>query len=144
MNKFRCRCLFDITCTGVTGHFKSSRVPFQDRTGQTITNEHSWNRARNQQRNWETLTQLLSLRTQLHEVTVPVRGDDGWEFEFATETPAVYGTEQDPVGVLLSDSDGVPMIVNLDNGEIMVVSLIVNGPDTNVWFEPVHINNLSG
>jgi hypothetical protein len=88
MTKIRCRCLFDITATGVTGHFKSARVPFQDRAGKNIVNNATWNRSRNQQRNWETLTQLISLRTQVTELTDPVRADQSWEFEFATETHA--------------------------------------------------------
>ena len=49
--KFICKTLFDITATGVTGHYKSSRVPFRDSTGNNIENETTWNRARNQQRN---------------------------------------------------------------------------------------------
>ena len=72
--KFICKTLFDITATGVTGHYKSSRVPFQDLTGTSITNEISWNRARNQQRNWETITQLISLRTQISELQTPASG----------------------------------------------------------------------
>ena len=49
--KYACQTLFDITATGVTGHYKSARIPFLDRAGQTIKNEESWNRSRNQQRN---------------------------------------------------------------------------------------------
>ena len=51
--RFACRTYFDITATGVTGHYKSSRVPFLDQVGKNITNELDWNKARNQQRNWE-------------------------------------------------------------------------------------------
>ena len=41
--KIRCTTSFDITATGVTGHCKPSRLPFQDRSGQMITNEQEWN-----------------------------------------------------------------------------------------------------
>ena len=34
--RFSCTTLFDITATGVTGHFKSSRIPFEDRAGNTV------------------------------------------------------------------------------------------------------------
>ena len=141
MTKILCRCLFDITATGVTGHFKSSRIPFQDRAGQDIVNEVTWNRARNQQRNWETLTQLISLRTQVIDLTVPERFDGAWEFEFATETPDAYGTVDDPTLVLRMDSAGVPMLHTLKTGEIMTTQLTVDGPDQNIWFLSTAINN---
>ena len=141
MTRIHCRCLFDITATGVTGHFKSSRTPFQDRAGQSITNETTWNRARNQQRNWETLTQLISLRTQVIDMTVPERIDGAWEFEFATETPDAYGSADNPTSVLSSDAAGVPMLINLDNNEIMTTELVVLGPEQNIWFTPISINN---
>lgn len=141
MTRILCRCLFDITATGVTGHLKSSRIPFRDRAGQDITNEITWNRARNQQRNWETLTQLISLRTQVMDLTVPERFDGAWEFEFATETPDAYGPADDPTLILRMDSDGVPMLQTLNTGEIMTTQLIVEGPDQNIWFLPIAINN---
>jgi hypothetical protein len=37
--RFFCKTLFDITATGVTGHFKSSRIPFRDRSGKNIVDE---------------------------------------------------------------------------------------------------------
>jgi hypothetical protein len=49
--KYACRTLFDITATGITGHYKTSRIPFMDEAGQEIANTDDWNRARNQQRN---------------------------------------------------------------------------------------------
>ena len=140
MTKIHCRCLFDITATGVTGHFKSSRTPFQDRAGQRIIDDATWNRARNQQRNWETLTQLISLRTQVIDLTPPERIDGAWEFEFATETPDAYGPVNDPTGVLVSDAAGVPMLINLDNNEIMSAELVVLGLEQNIWFTPISIN----
>jgi hypothetical protein len=141
MTKILCRCLFDITATGVTGHLKSSRLPFQDRAGQYITDEGTWNRARNQQRNWETLTQLISLRTQVIELSQPERFDGAWEFEFATETPDAYGSADDPTLVLRSDSAGVPMLQHTDRGEIITSQLVVDGLDQNIWFLPIAINN---
>lgn len=140
MIKLQCRCLFDITPTGVTGHFKGSRIPFNDRVGTNINSEFAWNRARNQQRNWETLTQLISLRTQIHDVTDPVQIDGAWEFEFASETPDVYGPTTDPTGILKADANGVPMLIIIDNNQILASELIVSGPDQNIWFNPISIN----
>jgi hypothetical protein len=140
MTKILCRCLFDITATGITGHYKSSRVPFTDRAGNTITGEPTWNRSRNQQRNWETLTQIIGLRTQV-DLTTPEKFDGAWEFEFATETPDAYGPPDNPTSILRSDATGVPMLLTLESGEIITGELTVDGPDQNIWFLPVTINN---
>ena len=141
MTKILCRCLFDITATGVTGHFKGSRTPFKDRANQVVADEISWNRSRNQQRNWETLTQIISLRTQVIDLTEPEFFEGAWEFEFATETADAYGNDQDPTCILRLDSAGVPMIHNLPTGEIISQELMVEGLDQNIWFLPIAINN---
>ena len=133
--KFICKTYFDITATGVTGHYKSSRVPFQDLTGVRIENETSWNRARNQQRNWETITQLISLRTQISELQNPKKDKTTWSFEFESETPYVFGPEDNPTELLLSDSAGVPMLIGLGNIKKLAPLLIVSGPDQNIWFD---------
>ena len=139
--RFICRTLFDITATGVTGHVKSARIPFEDRTGFWITDTVAWNRARNQQRNWETITQILSMRTQLFELTDPVQQNLVWQFEFATESEGMFGDTLDPTQVLRSDSEGVPMIVDLGNRENLASVLITAGTDQNIWFDPMTINN---
>jgi hypothetical protein len=141
--RYVCQTLFDITATGVTGHFRSTRVPFTDKSGQTIANEESWNRSRNQQRNWETLTQILSLRTQLFDITFPVRDTRGtsWMFEFETEFEGVFGDLADPVSVLRADAEGVPMLLDLDNRSDLVPTLRTQGDQQNIWFAPMVINN---
>jgi hypothetical protein len=140
--KYACQTLFDITATGVTGHCRSARMPFQDRAGQTIDNEESWNRSRNQQRNWETLTQILSLRTQLFALTDPVQDLTGtrWMFEFETESDGIYGSESDPVAVLRADAGGVPMLRELNNDPYIENILITEGTRQNIWFAPISIN----
>jgi hypothetical protein len=117
-------------------------MPFQDQAGQTITNQTEWNRSRNQQRNWETITQILGLRTQLFDITTPVTDQTGtrWMFEFETETSGVYGSELDPVCVLRADADGVPMLLELDNAPELDNVLITAGARQNIWFAPASIN----
>lgn len=134
--KFVCQTLFDITATGTTGHCKPSRMPYHDRAGQIIHDQTSWNHSRNQQRNWETLTQILSLRTQLFDLTDPVADQTGtrWMFEFETETDGIYGPESDPVAVLRADSAGVPMLGGLKNQPEIGSVLITEGPGKNIWF----------
>jgi hypothetical protein len=138
--KIKCRTLFDITATGITGHLKTSRMPFKDRAGNDIVNEESWNRSRNQQRNWETLTQIVSLRTQIIEVTDPVREDNVWIFEFASETPSIFGSDDDPVSVLREDAHGVPMLNELGNTNDIDPMLITFGNNQNIWFDMLTVN----
>jgi hypothetical protein len=140
--KYMCQTLFDITATGVTGHFKSSRIPFVDHAGQNITDTEQWNRSRNQQRNWETITQILSLRTQLFLLSTPIPDQAGtrWMFEFETESDGIYGPELDPVQVLREDADGVPMLLELDNMPELDPYLVTSGAKQNIWFAPISIN----
>jgi hypothetical protein len=140
--KYACQTLFDITATGITGHCKSSKMPFRDRTGKMIRDVQSWNRSRNQQRNWETITQILGLRTQLFNLTEPIRDQTGtrWMFEFETETDGVYGPESDPVAVLRADAAGVPMLTQLENATDLDRVLITQGPGQNIWFALTSIN----
>ncbi len=140
MIKIEVRTYFDITATGVTGHYTSTRGPFCDRAGLTINNVDSWNRSRNQQRNWETLTQLIGLRTQTSDVVEPVQDQQVWYFEFTTETE-VFSDGTDPVGVLKADSDGVPMLTLLDNRADIDSILITSGARQNIWFSSEPINN---
>lgn len=131
--KIQCQTLFDITATGITGHYRSSRVPFTDTAGQQIVDELTWNRARNQQRNWETLTQLISLRTQVY-TTTPVLTDNRWSFEFTIESDSIF--DGDPTELLKSDCQGVPMLLG---GEDLMLS--TQGPMQNIWFTIMSINN---
>lgn len=141
--RFACQTLFDITATGVTGHCKLNKLPFTDRAGQQIHDDKSWNRSRNQQRNWETITQILSLRTQLFDITNPIVDQTGtrWMFEFETESDGIYGPELDPVAVLRADATGVPMLRELDNNPDIETVLITEGPRQNIWFVPISINS---
>ena len=132
--RFSCKTLFDITATGVTGHYKSSKIPFIDGSGKNVVDERSWNHARNQQRNWETITQLIGLRTQIAKLDKPMKSDSIWNFNFEVDTPYVYGSEENPTEMLLSDCAGVPMLVQLGNNENITPFLVVNGADQNIWF----------
>jgi len=141
--RFACQTMFDITVTGVTGHYKATQPSFIDRAGQHIIDATSWHNSRNQQRNWETLTQILSLRTQLFDLTEPVLDSSSsrWLFEFETETPGVFGDDSDPVSVLTTDADNVPMLQKSVDNHNMASFLITHGPNQNIWFAPISINN---
>jgi hypothetical protein len=134
--RYACQTLFDITATGVTGHFRPTRLPFQDQAGRKICDQQSWNRSRNQQRNWETLTQIVGLRTQIFDLQSPVRDRSGttWMFEFETELDSVFGPDSDPTQILRFDAEGVPMLLDLDNRADLVPVLRAQGPEQNIWF----------
>jgi hypothetical protein len=129
--RIQCQTLFDITATGITGHIKPSRMPFLDQAGNRIVDTESWNRSRNQQRNWETVTQLISLRTQVNDLTDPVKTDDTWSFEFAVDNENLFLNGTDPLAVLKADCAGVPMLVGLNETGNTGIVLAVN---ENIWF----------
>jgi hypothetical protein len=132
--RIRCKTFFDVNATGVTGHYKQSRIPFVDNSNQQINNEISWNIARNQQRNWETITQVIGLRAQIAKLDKPARNMDFWEFEFEVDTPDVFGDENNPVELLYSDAHAVPMLLNLWNKTDLEPVLISYGDRQNIWF----------
>jgi len=122
---------FDCRPTGVTGHFRTNVLPFVDRIDQTITNFDSWNSSRNQQRNWETLLQLIGLYTQPQSIS-DIRMKNGrWEFEFETEFDDVFRLNDDPVGLLKQACRGVPIINYVQQ---QLTALLQ--PDVNIWFYP--------
>ena len=117
--------LVDITNTGVTKFSKEQE------------------QARNQQRNWETLLQILNIRTQLFRVEQTIlekqslknykfgelyKGSQRvWTFEFDVEFVGV---------VPLSDFDQVPVIVGLHESVKPPISLFyTSGANKNIYFD---------
>jgi hypothetical protein len=136
--KIQCQTLFDITATGVTGHIKPGRMPFWDQAGSRITDTESWNRSRNQQRNWETVTQLIGLRTQTVNLTIPAKIDNQWQFEFEVDNENLFLDNLDPLAVLKADCNSVPMLTGLNETQALTPLLTI---DSNIWFTIVPINN---
>lgn len=137
----RCRTTFDITETGITGHFRPSQIPFNDRAGNTIADLNSWNRSRNQQRNLETISQILQLRTQIFDMTTPTEHNGYWSFEYTVEFDGIYQQDQDIFGILKQDCEDVPMLIGLDETYVLTPQLITQGPQQNIWFEAYLVNN---
>jgi hypothetical protein len=109
---FQLLTLVDITPTGVI----RSSVPHDQ--------------SRNQQRNFETVLQILSLRTQPHISKMPEvdifstaeiwfgdmyshQPQKIWRFFFTADFPDAYANSTSPVGNLLSDFNEVPIITGL-------------------------------
>ena len=103
--------LVDITATGVTKTIDGNEFE------------------RNQQRNWETVKQLLGLRSQPFVSKGPEKmfmditdvfgdmyaGEQAvWAWEFRLEHSGVYRVGLDPLSGLLSDFENIPVITGLD------------------------------
>jgi hypothetical protein len=137
-NKIICQTLFDVTATGVRSHYRASLIPFKDETGKIINDTSTWDRARNQQRNWETLNQIISLRVLPEEISQPIQKINNekqvWEFEFVVPSLETVIMGNDPVGALRHDCQDVPMILNLDEATKMEPVLKPSGEHVNIWF----------
>ena len=131
----KCRTLFDCTTTGTTGSFRPSQVPFQDHSGTEIGNLAQWNISRNKQRNWETLLQIMQLRSQIDVVQTARAVQQAWEFEFSVENDWVYGEN---LAELVKDAEGVPMLIGLGETSVDDRVLHSSGADQNIWFETIN------
>ena len=133
-----CQTDFDITATGIKSNFHKNRIPFTDDAGQTISDMAAWHRSRNQQRNWETINQIISLRTLPEEITVPERtqnqGRTQWRFSFQIINASDIATDDDAMGLLKQDCRDVPMLVGLGENAQEKPFLI---PDHNIVFQAV-------
>ena len=148
--------LFDISKTGVLKVYTPDIPAFLDDSDQLVRNKNEWDRSRNQQRNWETIMQLISLRAQPIMLESPVKVASQnihqlgmsqqwpaeqtiWVTSFATERAEVYATPDDPVGLLKIESNLVPMIVGLkETVQFETNCLITSGEHKNTIFA---INN---
>jgi hypothetical protein len=124
---------FNCQVTGVTGNFRSSRLPFVDQAGCVVDTEQAWTRARNQQRNWETLTQLVGMYTQMLNIRLPVYDDVTklWTFDFEVEFPGVFANINGALGILIEQASNVPMITGL--GEDTQHSWLI--PEKNIFIQ---------
>jgi len=125
----------------------------------TKTNELSStqdSQARNQQRNFETLVQVLSLRAQLitmgdpELVTIDVanskfgsdfKGEQAvWSFSFGIEQEAVFSDASGPYGTLAKDFANVPVILGLaETARIVTPTFTSSGNQQNIYFEAIRL-----
>lgn len=117
--------LIDITNTGVTKY--------------NLNQYHQ----RNQQRNWETVLQILSMRTQIFRAEqIKISKQDIHVFEFGasyTGKQKVWVFEFDVEfvsAVPITDFDQVPVIVDLDETAKFTANLFfTNGENKNIYFK---------
>jgi hypothetical protein len=135
--RIKCTTQFDITATGVRNRSHKSRVPYYDDSGQRIVDDSSWVKSRSQQSNWETINQIISMRTLPENISIPEYNKDAqqWTFEFDVINPETVEKNNDPVGFLRHDCNSVPMITGLNEHFIESTVLITEGDNTNIWFK---------
>ena len=98
-----------------------------------------------QQANFNTLLQSIGLRSNVtwdadpKEVTGvlphPLNGKaNHWVWAFEVERDQVFAKDGDPVGLLLDDLHGVPVISQLNNSvDIDPPVFQTQGPNSNIW-----------
>ena len=139
-SKYKIRTLIDVSPTGIISEFrKDIPLPFVDDLKNIINNTETWNTSRNEQRNWETFVQCISIRSQpillekpvVEEISVGPLGFTGfkgkkkvWTFEFGFETPDIYLEGGDAVKLLKDQLDMVPIVTKLRETVTLSSSII--------------------
>ena len=105
---------------------------------------------RNQQRNWETVLQCIGLRAQPQNMAwrvdqVPLENYEFgelykgihkvWSFAFTTDYPGVFDDGKDPIGLLESDFDEVPVVTYLsETARFLLPLFYTSGAIKNIYF----------
>lgn len=146
--KVDCLCLFDITSTGVNSHQRNISFPYQSKTGAEIKNDAELHKARNQQRNFDTLQQLIGLRTQVTITDDPAVVDNKnipefawagrnakvWKFSFEVESQAQWLIDNDELWLLKNDSDRTPMLLGLEETAMLDSCISTQGDKPNTVY----------
>lgn len=130
MQKISVATMFDCTRTEVRSYRKGN------------LDDIDWNFQRNQQRNWETMLQCISLRCQPLNVSGPyIYTNENhqlyWTFSFENDRQDIFLLDDDPLGALKADCHGVPMLVGLTESirELFLTPyLITTGDRPNTVF----------
>jgi len=111
-------------------------MPYVDLAGNDITDDTSWQRSRNQQANWETVNQLVALRTLPENINDPVYNVDSatWSFSFEIPDISAIGTADNMFYFIECDCTGVPMISGLCESVDTGTFLQSQAADPNIWF----------
>lgn len=146
MYRIRCYTLYDITRTGILNRKAPLGLSQEETT--------AWESKRNTQANYDTILQVISLRSQpeentnSHEIIVNFKdfGKFGflfdeeedqkcWYFDFRINQTKVFYDGIDDLGSLFSDADGVP-IIKTDNVWSKLPNFLDTSPELrNIYFE---------
>lgn len=145
--KIRCHTLFDITQTGVLNRRLPQGLP--DEKAIKLEQE------RKTQCNFDTVIQVISLRSQPENITVPISyktvltdvskfgflfeevdiEQNCWMFDFNITHASVFSNGIDELGALFQDCNGVPMI-KVGNEFDKLSSFLDTSPELrNIYFE---------
>lgn len=140
--KITCLTLFDITKTNISNR----------RQRLSEIEMHEFSKQRNQQSNFETILQIIGLRSQPENITDPVKktvkfdksiwGTEYtsknavalWSFIFTIQHPIIYADDNHELGNLYTDCDKVPMIINLDEQLKLPSKLSIDKDFKNIHF----------
>ena len=149
MITIRCQTLFDITPTGV----KNRRPP--DVTGYELT---ELVKRQQQQSNYDTVLQVISLRSQPESISQVKKSDilltdsnfgflysseredntiSSWTFTFTVQHDSVFQNDDGVLGELFNDCEQVPMITNLTESVKLTPQLNIDTDLKNIHFEIV-------
>lgn len=142
MQKIEIQTLFDITKTNIVRNYSPALV----KSHPTINTKEEWVKARQQETNWETIIQVISLRSNPVDIKYPnVEKIDlknfgyhmffglAWKFSFVIETDSVFHDGTNPIGLLLDDMNNVPMISGLNDNVVDCNYFKTNDAQTNVF-----------
>lgn len=142
-HRISCHTLFDITKTGVLNRAR----PADD-----IVDINQWANQRASQCNLDTIIQIISLRSQPDNTTVPVKtsldlstkhnfGLDYksgltyvWSFDFEVQNASVFNEDDDPLGALYNDCQGVPMVITIHQLKNLELMLDTTNEKRNIYF----------
>lgn len=142
--------LVDVTNSGVLAAYKDA-PPFMDSAGQIVNSRETWERSRNQQRNWETFIQIASMITQptiLKKSTLIPNADltnynfsyDGtanvWEFVLGAEQTCVFDGRF-PASRLADMCHKIPVITGLTESIDFAMAMFNTSGNVNLYFEKV-------
>ena len=147
--RIRCYTLFDITKTGII-----NRKPPTNSTNEQLT---TWEKNRNTQCNYDTILQVVSLRSQPENTTTPEQeivlfnGCDLfgfmydneeaqllWSFDFDITHNSVFDDGFNELGYLYTDCDSVPMIKVGTEWEKLPSFLDTSPELRNIYFEVIN------
>lgn len=145
MYRIRCYTLFDITHTGVMNRSKPNEDDIE-----------LWLQKRNTQCNFDTVLQVISLRSQPEVVKLPTvfemdsetfenfgflyetdQPTNCWKFDFEVQHASVFENGIIPLGSLYNDCNGVPMILCDNQHPLCPKFLDTTTELKNIYFEVV-------
>ena len=123
--------------------FRYKICTYNDITRSNVDRASSDEIAVGQQSNFNAFLQGIGLRANITWDVDPTQIDDIWVWEFYVEQEDIFKNNHSPVGLLLEDLHGIPIISNLTNTRAIYPSVIRTlGKDLNTWVEYIPTNVL--